>query len=115
MKINEITIIIDFKIYAYLFEPIIPYLLGRNVKVTICLPDALKPQILLVYSHFKNLNYTSLTRIKVKNRFRFGIHRACSILFTRTDFSFLPGCGTPTGFCCLETRRRVTMERCQHN
>lgn len=88
MKINEITIIIDFKIYAYLFEPIIPYLLGRNVKVTICLPDALKPQILLVYSHFKNLNYTSLTRIKDKNRFRFGIHRACSILFTRTDFSF---------------------------
>ena len=87
-KIKEVTIVIDYMIYVYLFEPIVRYLLQRNVKVVLCVPDNLQSDIKSVIGSDVNLSFISLTEIKLKNKFRFVLHRICSILFTRTDFSF---------------------------
>lgn len=88
MKYKEVTILIDFKIYLYLFEPIIDYLLSKNVRVYLCLPDSLVLETRKILSESENLTFISLNKIKENNKIRFAVHRACSILFTRTDFSF---------------------------
>lgn len=88
MKYKEVTILIDFKIYLYLFEPIIEYLLAHNVNVYLCLPDDLIVETKKILKRHDNLKFLSLSTIKKGNKTRFSLHRVCSILFTRSDFSF---------------------------
>jgi hypothetical protein len=87
MQFKEVTIIIDFKIYLYLFEPIIEYLLKNNVKVFLASSSEVLPQVKEVLEGL-DITYIDYTNIKNRNKIRYGIHRACSILFTRADFSF---------------------------
>lgn len=89
MKIKEVTIIIDFKIYLYLFEPIIRFLIINGVKVYIASSAELLNEIKIVLND-KNISYIDYSIIKNTkiNKFRYGLHRASSILFTREDFSF---------------------------
>jgi len=88
MKKENITIIIDFKIYVYLFEPIINYIQSEGVKVFLFLPDELRLDVEKILGVNDLIEYCSLSEIKSKHRLRFALHRTCSLLFTRTDFSF---------------------------
>lgn len=88
MNNNKVTIVIDFKIYAYLFEPILSYLIENKFVVYIYIPNALKEEVSILLPKNSNIIYCDLDVIKKNNRIRFILHRTCSILFTKTSFSF---------------------------
>ena len=87
MKKNEVTIVIDFKIYLYLFEPIIQYLLQKGVKVYLAASQDIMPEVKDILSGVE-ITFINLSEIKSKNKFRFYVHRTLSTLCTREDFSF---------------------------
>jgi len=82
-----VTIVIDFKIYFYLFEPIIRHLISQNVQIFIVAPKSLRTDIKLTFQseRIKFINYEELKR---RHKLRFIVHRICTILFTRNDFSY---------------------------
>lgn len=86
-KINEITILIDFKIYLYLFEPIIKELAQSGVKLHIAAPNGIKEYIQENMNDYEFI-FIDYELLKEKHKFRFLIHRVCGILFTRSDFSW---------------------------
>lgn len=87
MKKNEVTIVIDFKIYLYLFEPIIQYLLQKGVKVYLAASQDIMPEVKDILSGLE-ITFINLSEIKSKNKFRFYVHRMLLTLCTREDFSF---------------------------
>lgn len=87
MKNDEVTIVIDFKIYLYLFEPIIRYLLQKNVKIYLAAPQDIMPEVKDILGGLE-VTFVNLSEIKSKNKFRFYFHRTIATLCTRQDFSF---------------------------
>ena len=87
MKKAEVTIVIDFKIYTYLFEPVIQYLLSKNVKIYLAASEDILPEVKSILSEL-DITFINLSKIKSKNRLRFYLHRTLATLCTREDFSF---------------------------
>lgn len=85
---KSVSVIVDFKVYLYLFEPIIESLSKENYVINLYIPDELVFDAKNVFCKNDSLIINSLTHIKKKNKFRFAIHRVLLLLFTRTDFSF---------------------------
>ncbi|MGF1765949.1 hypothetical protein L4D06_00955 [Enterovibrio makurazakiensis] len=84
---KEVTIVIDFKIYLYLFEPIIRKFNEKGVKIHLAVPEVMHNDVKRIFPDIA-FDFVNFERIKKENRLRFILHRACSLLFTRTDFSF---------------------------
>lgn len=87
MREHQITIVIDFKIYIYLFDPIIRYLIERNVEVNLVAPSEFKYELEETFSGLE-ITHIDYGLIKTRNRLRFIIHRVCTVLLTRSDFSW---------------------------
>jgi hypothetical protein len=84
----ELSIIIDSRIYAYLFAPIIPELLSKGIRVYVYAP-------LKIINHVRNdiglddrIVYLDLDPIRKMHRWRWRIHRVAMEFFVRDDFSF---------------------------
>ncbi len=87
MKQDSVTIVIDYKIYLYLFEPIIKYLLSKHVRVYIAASSDILVEIKDILAD-EDIIFINLSEIKSKNKLRFYIHRVLLTLCTREDFSF---------------------------
>ena len=74
MREHQITIVIDFKIYIYLFDPIVRYLLEKNVEVNLVAPSEFKYELEKTFSGLE-ITYIDYDLIKTRNRLRFIIHR----------------------------------------
>ena len=88
MKKQAISIVIDFKIYAYLFHPIVKKLVDRKIAVFIYTTSGIADFIKEIFEGEKLVEVIELDSIKRKHKTRFRIHRSLLILCTRKDFSF---------------------------
>ncbi len=84
---KEVTIVINFKIYLYLFEPIIRFLLKKEVKIYVAVPDNILSDVQVILEGLE-ITYLSLTKIGNQHWGRYYIHRVLATLLTRRDFSF---------------------------
>ncbi|MFT7248443.1 MAG: hypothetical protein ACI97P_001221 [Arcticibacterium sp.] len=84
---KEITIVIDFRIYYYLFEPVVDSFIERGVKVYLVCNKDIKDFISSKRQDLGCIEFVSLPVIKRKFRVHKVIHRILTIFFTRYDFS----------------------------
>lgn len=87
MNRNAVTIVIDYKIYSYLFKPIIAKLVEKKVDVSVFCPSEIK-DVLSKDLGCDCINFYSLDDIKYRYINRWRLHRALQVLCTRADFSF---------------------------
>ena len=88
-KNSELSILIDSRIYAYLFSPIVQKLVYMNVKIYIYARLDIIDQIKGDIVENPLINYLTLDPILKKNRGRFFLHRALMNIFTNRDFLYL--------------------------
>lgn len=85
---SEISVIIDLRIYGYLFAPIIERLDARGVKTYIYTPRQLKNSVKQDLGERNNVEFLDLDPIRKNNRWRWFMHRIARDVFLRDDFSF---------------------------
>lgn len=85
---TDISILIDARIYGYLFSPIIASLINRGINVTVFAPKSIIKNVELDLPKSDFIVYKELDSILKKNRFRYFIHLIVLYFFTREDFLF---------------------------
>lgn len=89
MDNQALTIIIDYKVYAYLFKPIIEKLIERDERVIVFCPSEIEDLVTLELAVSPNVHIKVIDKIKHKHKNRRRIHRGLQALFTRSNFSVL--------------------------
>jgi hypothetical protein len=84
----EISVLIDSRIYIYLFEPIVRGFRAADVRLHIYVPARLRDDAQLHFGMGELTEYLDLDPIKKKSRWRWMIHRLGMDVFVRDDFSF---------------------------
>ena len=85
---SNISILIDARIYGYLFSPIIASLIKKGVRVIVYVPQSILKNVELDLPISNFIAYKELDPILKKNRFRYFIHLVVLYFFTREDFLF---------------------------
>mgnify|MGYP001204806690 CR=1 FL=1 len=85
---RNISILIDARMYGYLFSPIIASLIERGIKVTVYAPQSILKNVELDLPNDDLIAYKDLDPILKKNRFRYFIHLIGLYFFTREEFLF---------------------------
>ena len=85
---SNISVLIDARIYGYLFSPIIDSLIKRGIKVTVFTPQSILKNVELDLPNSDLIAYRVLDPILRKNRFRHYIHLVGLYFFTREEFLF---------------------------
>ena len=83
----EITIIIDSRIYGYLFAPIILALRARGFRIYVYVPQRILKNVINDIGKDEYIEYLDLDLLRKKNRWRWILHRVAMDIFVRDDFS----------------------------
>lgn len=84
----ELSVLIDTRIYAYLFEPIMRALIARGIRVYVYTPAGIMEQVKEDLGHMPGITYCDLNPLKSAYKNRRLAHRIAMHLFTRDDFSY---------------------------
>jgi hypothetical protein len=88
IPISHISVLIDARIYGYLFSPIIAALVKMGIKVTVYTPKYIQKSVELDLPASNLIKYQELDSILQKNRFRYFIHLIVLHFFTRESFLY---------------------------
>lgn len=91
MNAQAVTVVIDYKIYAYLFKPILAKLVEKRVSVNVFCPSQIKSEVVRDLGAPQGVRIFTLDEIKARHVNRWRLHRALQVLCTRADFSFQYG------------------------
>lgn len=85
---TQISVLIDSRIYGYLFAPIIEALATNNVYIYVYSPRRILDEIKQDIGVNSNVEFLELDSIREKNRWRWILHRIAMDIFVRDDFSY---------------------------
>ena len=84
----ELSVIIDSRIYGYLFAPIIAALEAKGIHIYIYTPRRILDHVRNDIGLYKHVEFLDLDPIRKRNRWRWLLHRIAMDLFVRDDFSY---------------------------
>lgn len=84
----ELSVLIDTRINAYLFAPILRALNDRGIKIYIYTPSSIIMNVMNDLGNISGITYCDLDPIRLRYKNRWRAHRVAMDLFTRDDFSF---------------------------
>jgi hypothetical protein len=87
-KKSEISLIIDSRIYGYLFAPIITGLKKSGARIFIYTPKRIRDDIRNDIGVDDQVEFLDLDSIRKRYRWRWYLHRVAMDIFVRDDFSF---------------------------
>ena len=87
-NITEISVIIDSRIYGYLFAPIVTAFANRGVHLYIYTPRRIQDAVHKDIGANNQIEFLDLDPIRKRHRWRWIIHRVAMDLFVRDDFSY---------------------------
>ncbi len=85
---SNISILIDARIYGYMFSPIIASLVKKGIGVTVYVPQSILESVKLDLPKSELITYKELDPILRANRFRYFIHLIGLYLLTSEEFLF---------------------------
>lgn len=91
MQKPEVSILIDFRIYAYMFKPIIEKMVKRGVTITVFCPSKILDFVIRELGILGEIRFCDLDEVRRPRRLRWMFHRSMLLLFTRADFSYQYG------------------------
>jgi hypothetical protein len=86
--VARVSVIVDSRIYGYLFAPIIRALIAKDVYVFVYSPQHVMNEIKCDIGVVSNIEYLNLDPIRKKNRWRWMLHRIGMDVLVRDDFSY---------------------------
>jgi len=84
----ELSVIIDSRIYGYLFAPIIAAFDAKGVRIFIYTPSRIQQSVRKDIGAHDHVEFLDLDPIRKRNRWRWLVHRIAMDLFVRDDFSY---------------------------